>query len=678
MNKKIILIFIITCVLVIFGGFNYHLYAEMVSVEKQYRSSEIVYSYDAITDTLPANCKLEEHDYTAERITKINDGYFASFKNTYFGTVKVILATPSTCDDKFTITLGELSSGNDVWTRKKEFRGNSGQGIIYYSSTVYVKAGEDSVTLKIPVRSQINSKIFPRNWVGGVTPFCFCKISCCKTKVKDVIQKAVYYSFDDTNFQFISSDNILNNVDQLCKDTLKATTYSGYFVDGFREITPYELDAYINTLGWFSVSDKSKIVKNTIAYIVDHHTWPTEWMGYTIFLAHDYYMETGDSDFIKNIYGKLQNCLLIDETDEHGLVDSDKYDEKTLNRLGINSMSDIIDWPQSERDNFDMNLAVGDKEYFVLTAKALGDKYKAFIARICDLNYVAESYETQADSTLESRYKIASPNAVVNAVYYQSLIYMKDLAQVCGKNVDAKNYITIANKLKAVYQKTFVYDGKIVDSVNSKHSSLQSCVFALDFGLVPNENINSVVSYIEKKGMKCSTFVSQFLLEALFKYGDSAKALDYITATNDTSWYNMSHGIGSKLTTESWNFDFKSDMDLNHAWSTSPINITKNYIIGIAPEVAGYSVTSFKPDFFSIDSIQSSVPTALGQVNVDYEKNGGVYKIKIGVPDGMQMSFKLSEYDNFSLCEIDNKIIDVHRNYMLNSGRHIIILRQLE
>ena len=56
------------------------------------------------------------------------------------------------------------------------------------------------------------------------------------------------------------------------------------------------------------------------------------------------------------------------------------------------------------------------------------------------LNYMSVVYYGFTHSALNARYQIASPNSVVNAVYYQSLIYMTDIAKVCGFDEDSIYY----------------------------------------------------------------------------------------------------------------------------------------------------------------------------------------------------------------------------------------------
>lgn len=48
---------------------------------------------------------------------------------------------------------------------------------------------------------------------------------------------------------FRCSDDTLNRIWELCRYSMKATSFTGYYVDGDRERIPYEADALINQLG---------------------------------------------------------------------------------------------------------------------------------------------------------------------------------------------------------------------------------------------------------------------------------------------------------------------------------------------------------------------------------------------------------------------------------------------
>lgn len=670
-NLKYIIV-VIVFILVILHAVVYFYFRPS---EQQYKNSKISYTeWDNVKKKLPyTGCKLISHDYKAVSVKKTNQGFFAEFENTFFGTLELRFPETLIDDVEIDILLGEIAVDENVWTRIRENK-FSGNWVNYYETKVTVPAGSNSFVLKIPERTRIDSKQMPTGWIGGITAFGCCQISGFDGQLtkSSFIQKAVYYPFNDEDFSFFSSNKKLDEVIELCGDTIKATTYSGYFVDGFREIKPYELDAYINTLGWFCISDDPQIARVTLDYLIENHTWPTEWMMYTIFLAYDYYMETGDKEYIQSIFSDLERCVFENETNENGLVDSVYYTQDTIDRLGITTIQDVIDYPPIENDKFDHEINCSVGEWLIYTTKGIIFSYVGNFCDFVNLPFCAERMREHAQTNLQNRYVISSPNAVVNAIYYQSLVYMSELANEIDLDVK-KKYSDLSERLKCVYQDSFIGDGKVFDSLQNKHSSLQSCIYALDFGLVPEEQRNAVAEYVERKGMRCSVYASQFFLESLFKNGRNKMALESITSENDTSWLNMKNTIGSKLTTEAWGFNHFSDMDLNHAWSTSPINIVKRFIVGISPETPGYEITSFAPNFFELEYLDSTVPTTIGRISISYRKQKTDYYIHINVPKGMKISFKLSRYD-FSLSKIDGVVCDPNEDVIIQDGKHVIEL----
>ena len=153
----------------------------------------------------------------------------------------------------------------------------------------------------------------------------------------------------------------------------------------------------------------------------------------------------------------------------------------------------------------------------------------AFIADIAGCHYASCIYKITGEAIGDITV-IASPNAVVNAFYYKSLCELSFLAEEIGETEDAEYYRIKAEEFKFLYQRIFVSNktGLIVDAVGSSHSSIHSNMFALDFGLVPFENKGRVVDYIKSKGMECSVYGSQFLLESLIKENENIYAMIYL------------------------------------------------------------------------------------------------------------------------------------------------------
>lgn len=107
-------------------------------------------------------------------------------------------------------------------------------------------------------------------------------------------QKAIHYKFDDEASSFSSSNIVMDSIWDMCKHTIKATSFTRYYVDGDRERIPYEADAYINQLSHYSVDSEYTMARRTNEYFIDNPTWPTEWLLHTVLMFYADFMYTGD------------------------------------------------------------------------------------------------------------------------------------------------------------------------------------------------------------------------------------------------------------------------------------------------------------------------------------------------------------------------------------------------
>ncbi len=185
-------------------------------------------------------------------------------------------------------------------------------------------------------------------------------------------------------------------------------------------------------------------------------------------------------------------------------------------------------------------------------------------------------------------YDMVEINTVVNAFYFRNLVLMAKIANMLGKKTDSEFYAREAGKVKNTFNEKLLdkTKGIYVDGENSQHSSLHANMMALAFDLVPAENKKSVIDFIKSRGMACSVYGSQYLLEGLYRSGESDYAYSLLTATNDRSWWNMIKS-GSTITMEAWDMKYKPNSDWNHAWGAAPANIIPGYMWGISPARAG-------------------------------------------------------------------------------------------
>ena len=151
---------------------------------------------------------------------------------------------------------------------------------------------------------------------------------------------------------------------------------------------------------------------------------------------------------------------------------------------------------------------------------------------------------------------------------------------------------------------------------------------------VPEKYQASVISYIKSKGMACGVYSSNYLLEALFNYGQSDYAITLLTSDSDRSWLNMIR-VGATMTTEAWDNKYKSNNGWSHAWSASPAHIIPRKIMGIEPLEPGFRKIRIKPQPAMLEHAEMKCPTIGGDVLMSFvQKRQQSFTMNLTIPAG--------------------------------------------
>jgi len=472
-------------------------------------------------------------------------------------------------------------------------------------------------------------------------PFRYVEIENAKEnlQLQDFTQIAFFSYWKDNTSSFKSSDSILNQVWDLCKYSIKATTFTGLYVDGDRERIPYEADAYLNQLSHYTTDREYAIARQTIEYFMKNPTWPTEWQLHVALMFYADYMYTGNTELIEHYYEELKSKTLVELRREDGLISVTKATPEFMKKLGFTNpktkLKDIVDWPPAQKDTgWKLATKEGERDGFV---------FKPI-------------------------------NTVVNCFYYKNLLIMKDFAEVLGKTEDFEFYSNLAIQVKESINTKLLdkESGVYLDGEGTSHSALHSNMLALAFDIVPQSYSKSVVEFVKSRGMACSVYGAQYLLEALYKGNEANYALDLMTATDDRSWYNMIK-IGSTITLEAWDMKYKPNSDWNHAWGAAPANIIPRYLWGIKPKTPGYSVASIKPQLGTLTSSSVLVPTLKGQIKGEYiVQSDKSLKFIIEIPANMNAEFELNGFLNKRIIHNGETIEKNLSLLSLTPGKHII------
>lgn len=393
--------------------------------------------------------------------------------------------------------------------------------------------------------------------------------------------------FDPAAAGFESSSPELDAVWRLCRRSIQATSFLGLYVDGDRERKPYEADVLINQLGHYCLDARYDTARLSHEYLLDKPTWPTEWRLQAVILAWHDFLWSGDDRSLREHYATLKSRAMIERRTADGLFRGWNEGE----------IKDIVDWPATERDGYDMKPAV---------------------------------------------------KTVVTAFHYRALVLLEKIARQLGKTADAGEFAALAAATRdrvnaALWDEArgCYVDGLDPDSgARSDHASAHANFFPLALGLVPEERRGRVAAFLKPRGMACSVYGAQFLVEALYDAGESQAALDLLTARSKRSWLNMSEKVGSTLTLEAWDPSLKPNLDWNHAWGSAPANLIPRGLMGIEPLEPGFRRFRVRPQTATLERARVKLPTPRGPVLLAVRREASRWQAELTVPPGSAAEFQ--------------------------------------
>jgi len=446
-------------------------------------------------------------------------------------------------------------------------------------ATVTLQNGD--VTYKIRSNDVSGNGIRVDDWAGGVvTPFRYVELVNCPAVVtaEDVRQQVMHVPFSEKSAAFNSSDATLDAVWEMCRYTMKATSFAGVYVDGDRERLPYEADAYINQLGHYGVDREFATARYSYEWLLDHSTWPTEWKLHFPLMAWADYMHTGNAEALAVNYNKIVSHI------------TQYQSEVRADGILSHSNDNIVDWPAGERDGY------------VLTAE----------------------------------------NTVVNAFLYKSWRVLADIAGVLGNTADQAIFTNRANLLASNFNNVFWNGSAYKDGASTTHVSAHANFFPLAMGITPPDRqavLDFLKSKRMPCSVYGAQFLLEALFEG--GEADHAIGLMKDNSTTyDRHWWNMI-SEGSTIAMEAWGNDYKPNQDWNHAWGAVPANIIPRYVLGLTPLTPGYATAQIKPQLGTgsggngLTHAAGTIPTIRGPVGISVENSPGDFRLAVDIPGNM-------------------------------------------
>jgi len=525
--------------------------------------------------------------------------YFADFGKDAFGTLELNYQVNK--NKTVTVRLGETLLDGAIDQ-------HPGGTIRYQEVNVKLTPGKSTylIGLVADERNTNSRAVALPDSFPVIMPFRYVELDGLTGLKPEHLTQLVYHSyFEESASSFSSSDTILDQVWDLCKYSIKATTFAGYYVDGDRERIPYEADAYLNQLSHYGVDNEYAIARKTIEYFMEYPTWPTEWQLHMALMFYQDYMYTGNRELIEKYYEQLKHKTLMALVNEEGLISTSSPAHKgdLMASLGFQDtterLRDIVDWPQAGG----FGGVMGETDGF----------------------------------------EFMPVNTVINSFYYRNMVIMAEFADLLGKTGESLDFNLRAAKVKkAINDKLFNKElGYYRDGEGTDHGSLHANMLPLAFDIVPEKYKSGVANHIKSRGMACSVYGSQYLMEAMYKSGEADYALELMTATHDRGWYNMIK-VGSTISMEAWDMIYKPNADWNHAWGAVPANIIPRGLWGIQPKTPGFGQVSIQPQMGTLTTSSITVPTLKGQIKAHYKKTSArVTNYTIELPANMTGEFSI-------------------------------------
>jgi alpha-L-rhamnosidase len=191
-------------------------------------------------------------------------------------------------------------------------------------------------------------------------------------------------------------------------------------------------------------------------------------------------------------------------------------------------------------------------------------------------------------------------DAVTTAYFFHEADLLATSSEVIGEAQDAANYHTLAEAIRAAYNKRYWDDAngwyRTVDAKGVAGPPLQiQNVLALAFGMAPKGREQSVADAIardvEKQGLRTGVFGTRYVLEVLSDHGHADLAYRAATRTDEPSWgWWIANGHSTMF--ESWSLGSRSR---DHHYFASIGDWMRQRLAGLRPGAPGYKIVLVKP-----------------------------------------------------------------------------------
>lgn len=435
------------------------------------------------------------------------------------------------------------------------------------------------------------------------------------------------YEFNPMEYKgsFKCSDTLINRIWNVSAYTLQLTSRE-FFIDGIkRDRWVWSGDAYQSYLMNYYLFYDSPSVKRTLQLlrgkdpVTGHMNTIMDYTFYWFLGLYDYYMYTGDKEFIRLMYPRMQTLMnwVLSRRNSRGLLEGQAGDWI------------FIDWAEKPMD----------KKGEVSFEELLYCRSLETMALCADL--LDRPNDRQTYSDLASNVKN---------------ILMKEFW-------DKSQGAFVHNKINGVS------DGTVTRYTN---------MFAIFFDYLSEKQKKEVKEKVilNPNIMKITTPYMRFYeLEAMCTMGET----NYVMQEMRSYWGGMLQE-GATTFWEKYDPNEKGvehlamyqrpyRKSLCHAWGASPIYLLGKYYVGVKPTAAGYATFEIRPELGGLQWIQGSVPTPHGAISVYKD----LKTIKVTASEGQGYLFIKAKKPKASVGTPEKVSSGLFRLLIKGNGQEVIV-----
>lgn len=434
--------------------------------------------------------------------------------------------------------------------------------------------------------------------IDGSDNHCLCSVAFRYVYInsKDAENYKVYYDYEylpvKQRGSFTSSDERINKIWDVSAYTFQLNSREFYFDGIKRDRWVWSGDAYQSYMVNNYLNFDRDIVKRTIIAlrgkdpVEQHINTITDYSFYWIISVMNYYSYTGDMDFVKLMFPRMQSLMTFCETRKN----ADGFVE------GIDGDWVFIDWSDLDKEG----APCAEQMLMYQAYKTL-----AQAAKLLDKPY--EEYEKTADKL----------KADINKFYWDE----EKGAFIDSYSSGKRNVTRHANIFAIMYD-------------FATESQLES--------IVKNVILNDEITQIT------TPYFKFFELDTMCKIGNKDYVEDMISSywggmieLGATSiWETFEPDLSGAEHYGMYNKKYAKS--LCHAWGAGPVYLLGRYWLGVYATATGYSNFNVEPYVGGFEYIEGTVPVEGGDVYVYADKDKVTVRSEV---DGGTLIWKGREYN---------------------------------